>query len=91
MKKKIFSVAIAVIAVVAGWNMKQNQNSIKTSTLVLANIEALARGETDPNEGKGMKKENCYNSNNVLIGTKCVRSASSTDVCNYSNQWGKCS
>lgn len=92
MKKKIFGIAlIAIMALAAGWNFTQSKNTVKLSELALANVEALARGEGDPNEGRGMKKENCYYPNGNVSGVRCVSSASSTDICHYVyDQWGKC-
>lgn len=91
MGKKIFGVIVfAAIATVAGWSYQQNTNVIQLSELAMENVEALARWE-DPNEGRGMKKETCYNSNGVATGTRCVSSTSHTDRCHYQNeQWGKC-
>lgn len=48
MKKKIFgAVLIAVMALAAGWNFNQSKNEVELSDLTLANIDALARRETD--------------------------------------------
>ena len=86
MKKKIFSVVAAVAVVAAaGWSYQQS----KQSELALANVEALARWE-DPNEGTGMKKENCYD-RGILTGTKCSPSSSKDDKCHYIyDQKGTC-
>lgn len=46
MKKKIVSaVFIAAIAIAAGYTMQQNAEKNDMSDIVLANVEALARGE----------------------------------------------
>ncbi len=46
MKKKIFAILIvAVVAVFAGYNVYQSQKGEMMSDLMLANVEALARGE----------------------------------------------
>ena len=46
MGKKFFGViAFVAIAAAAGWNYQQNKQSVELSDLVLANVEALARGE----------------------------------------------
>lgn len=48
MKKKIFGAAlIAAMAVAAGLNFNQSKNEINLTDLTLANVEALARSETD--------------------------------------------
>ena len=50
MKKKIFGVAlIAAMAVAAGWNFNQSKNEVELSDLALANVEALAQGESGGN------------------------------------------
>lgn len=55
MKKKILGVVtVAAIVVMAGWNFNQSKNEVVLSDLALANVEALANGETG--EGK-----DCYN------------------------------
>ena len=79
MKKKIFSVVAAVAVVAAaGWSYQQSKQ-----------LEALARWE-DPNEGTGMKKENCYD-RGILTGTKCSPSSSKDDKCHYIyDQKGTC-
>ena len=47
MKKKLMSlVAIAAIGL-SVWRYSENQNSVEFSDLALANVEALANGETD--------------------------------------------
>ena len=47
MKKKIFKVALAVVIMGAGFFVWQSQHSEPMSELVLANIEALASGESE--------------------------------------------
>lgn len=45
MKKKLFGViVVAVVAIVAGYNVYLSQNETKLSDLVLANVEAFAWG-----------------------------------------------
>lgn len=47
MKKKVFgAVALIAIAVAAGWNYQQSQQESELSDLTLANVEALASGES---------------------------------------------
>ena len=46
MKKKIFGfIAVAALAVVAGWNYQQDQLELRPSDLTLADVEALADKE----------------------------------------------
>lgn len=48
MKKKIVGViAVVAIAAMAGYNVYSSQNDGKLSDLALANVEALASGESD--------------------------------------------
>ena len=48
MKKKIFSVVAAVAVVAAaGWSYQQSKQYDGMSELALANVEALATGESD--------------------------------------------
>ncbi len=55
MKKKLFGmIVVAVVAIVAGYNVYLSQNETKLSDLVLANVEALA----DPGEGSGQPDVN---------------------------------
>lgn len=47
MKKKVFGVvALIAIAVAAGWNYQQSKQESEISDLTLANVEALASGES---------------------------------------------
>lgn len=47
MKKKILGVAlIAAMAVAAGWNFNQSKKEVVLTDLALANVEALAYGES---------------------------------------------
>ena len=47
MKKKIVSVVfVAAIAIAAGYTMKQNAEKNDLSDIALANVEALANGES---------------------------------------------
>lgn len=58
MGKRIISIiAVAAIAAVAGWNYQQNMNKVEMSDLALANVEALASGETDD---EFYKSTGCY-------------------------------
>ena len=48
MKKKLFGAAlISAMAVAAGWNFNQSKNETSLTELTLANVDALARAETD--------------------------------------------
>lgn len=58
MKKKIFGfIAVAALAVVAGWNYQQDKQNFQLSGLALENVEALAQDEI----------KNGYAENNISI------------------------
>jgi hypothetical protein len=49
MKKKIFGgIAVVAIAAVAAWNVNLNSQDNELSNVYLANVEALANGESTP-------------------------------------------
>lgn len=51
MGKKIFAILmIAVVATFAGYNIFQSQRTAAMSDLMLANVEALARGESSTDD-----------------------------------------
>lgn len=51
MRKKLFAAMfVAVVAVVASYNVYQSQNTNTLSDLALANVEALAGGEWGGND-----------------------------------------
>ena len=45
-KKIIGAIAFTTIAVAVGWNYKHNSLDVELSDLALANVEALANGES---------------------------------------------
>lgn len=58
MKKKIFGfIAVAALAVVAGWNYQQDKQNFQLSGLALENVEALAQDEIK----NGYAEKNCNN------------------------------
>lgn len=65
MKKKIFAILIVtVVATFAGYNVYQSQRAEMMSGLMLANVEALAGGETGDGETvKCYCKTNWFSSN----------------------------
>jgi len=46
MRKLFGIIAIAAVAVAAGWNFNQSKNEANLSNLALMNIQALASGES---------------------------------------------
>ena len=90
--KKYFGLlaAVAVVAA-AGWSYQQSKQYDGLSELAIENVNALARSESDPNEGKGMKKEICYDNRGSETGARCVHSDDPYSECHYRHeQWGKC-
>ena len=60
MKKHIIGIiAFAAIAVAAGWGYIQNKQNVELSELVLANIEALATGESGSREDCEQANDTC--------------------------------
>lgn len=59
MNKKFFGVAVlaSVVISAAAWNFNQGKNEMKLNDLALANVEALARSETDE---EFTQKTGCY-------------------------------
>ena len=47
MKKALYAVAVIATVAIAGWNYQQNKE-VELSELALANVEALASGESGP-------------------------------------------
>ncbi|MFC2355062.1 MAG: NVEALA domain-containing protein [Capnocytophaga ochracea] len=61
MSKKIFAILIvAVVAVFAGYNVYQSQKGEMMSDLMLANVEALARYEINPDCPNGCTSASSY-------------------------------
>lgn len=59
--KKIFGImALAAIAAAAGWNFIQSQNEVELSNLTLANVEALASGESGCPNGCVENGDGCF-------------------------------
>ena len=79
MKKKIFGAAlISAMAVTAGWNFNQSKNEVELSNLALANVEALANGETGG--------DHCFNTwyqEDIFGGTGTAFLAKICDGCIY--------
>ena len=69
MKLKIFlAVLFTAIALAAGWNFSLSQNEVELSDLALANVEALARRESDTDK----VAQECSECTNIY-GTEGVR------------------
>ena len=51
MKNKLMgTISIVAVAAVAGYNMYSSRSEIRLSDLALANVEALAQNESNPNK-----------------------------------------
>lgn len=58
MKAKLIIGFIAIaVAALAGWNINKNQNEVILSELALANVEALANGESGEKTAPACKGE----------------------------------
>ena len=57
MKKKLMGItSIVAVAAVAGYNMYSSRSEIRLSDLALANVEAFAQNESNPNKQKCYRK-----------------------------------
>lgn len=63
MKRKFFLLTIAIVAVVATIGISKNANEVELSDLALANVEALAYGESG-----GGSTVDCYSSSRSSSG-----------------------
>lgn len=94
---KKFILSLIIVSVVTGVaicldNIKQANS--KLNALVLANIEALSRGEIgsgDNNDRYGYKITDCFDKKDKtkLLGRKCKRMAPEY-ICNPKEENGKC-
>lgn len=84
-KKKVSLVMVAAIAVAAGWGIYLNEKEVNLSDLVLANVEAIANGETPGilcnryPEGEGR----CWTIDwaSPIIAMHCIFSGNANDRC----------
>ncbi|MCY4778300.1 NVEALA domain-containing protein [Sphingobacterium sp. UT-1RO-CII-1] len=84
MKKKILgAVAVVAIAAVATFNMNINNND-ELSAISLANVEALAMNETEPEKTKGTVIPCHTYENGRIVGMGNTCGGSNSDSC-YSN------
>lgn len=92
MKKKTFRMAVtAVVVAAAGYGVYLNQAKANTiSEIELANVEALAFTEYNPNAWYGAKLVMCKDRHGSCIGEKCQEVQDRTSKCNYSSTWGRC-
>lgn len=73
MCKKILGIVImTVIVVAAGWQISQNENEVKLSTLISNNVEALASSEGNYECIKPYTNTCGYEGNIKLPGVKYV-------------------
>lgn len=89
--KKILLASFTVTAAI-GYHGLTDKTALPPITL--ANVEALTNGNEDgelnPNIGNGMRREDCHDKSNRIIGSHCVPSSDPSDQCNYSMSWGNC-
>lgn len=91
MKKKILKVAFVVaIALVSGLNVFNSHKTETLSDVALANVEALAMDEFNPNISYGYYMKKCRGTNNQIIGEICKPSPIHESECDNSKVWGNC-
>ena len=91
MKKNILKVAFVVaIALVSGINVFNAHKTETLSDVALANVEALAMDEFNPNISYGYYLKKCRGANNQIIGEKCELSHVHDSKCDNSKVWGNC-
>ena len=93
MRRNQFRIAVAaVIVAAAGYGICLNHPAVnnKLSDLELANVEALALNEIDPNAWYGAKLVMCKDRHGSYIGAKCQEVQDRTSTCKYSSTWGDC-
>ena len=84
-------VVAAVVVVAAGYGVYQHPTNVgELSELELANVEALAFNEYDPNAWYGAKLVMCTDRHGAYIGAKCQEVQDRTSTCKYSSTWGDC-
>lgn len=90
MKSKFVKVAfIAAIAMVSGINVFNAQKSETLSETALANVEALASNEINPNISYGYALRECKDSEGRVIGKQCKLYYQSAE-CDNRLAWGEC-
>ena len=89
--KTLFKFAfVAAIAAVAGYNVYKSQSVMNgMSDFALANVEALARSESNPNISYGYRLVNCMDGEGVIIGNKCELYIPNAE-CDNRSIWGNC-
>ena len=73
MKKYLLKgLAVAALAMIAGYNVYESDSKTEDmSELMLANVEALAGYEYNPNISYGYRLEECKDSEGIITGVKC--------------------
>ena len=91
MKRNILKAAfVAAFAMIAGYGVYNSQKDVVLSDVALANVEALAFNEYDPNAWYGAKLVMCTDRHGAYIGAKCQEVQDRTSTCKYSSTWGDC-
>ena len=91
MKKTILKcLVVATFAMIAGYNMYQSNSKTEgMSELMLANVEALAGYEYNPNISYGYRLEECKDSEGIITGVKCSLYIRESE-CDNKMIWGRC-
>ena len=73
MKKKIFGgIAVLAIAAVAAWNVSVNKQTEGFSTIMLANVQALAQESNPIKCSRIVRTCNCKSSSNPFAGVSVL-------------------
>lgn len=90
MKKNLLKVAFVVtIAMVSGINVFNAKKSESLSDIALANVEALASNEINPNISYGYALRECKDSEGRVTGEQCKLYYPSAE-CDNRRAWGEC-
>ena len=91
MKKNLLKgLAVAALAMIAGYNVYQAHSETEgMSELMLANVEALAGYEYNPNISYGYRLEECKDSEGIITGVKCSLYIRESE-CDNKMIWGRC-
>ena len=75
---------------IAGYNMYQSNSKTEgMSELMLANVEALAGYEYNPNISYGYRLEECKDSEKIITDVKCSLYIRESE-CDNKMIWGRC-
>ena len=84
------TLAVVAFAMIAGYNVYQSNSKTEgMSELMLANVEALAGYEYNPNISYGYRLEECKDSEGIITDVKCSLYIRESE-CDNKMIWGRC-